>query len=148
MLCTSTSLAISSVVINAYFLARTPKPSGQNPFLDVANSIGKLDFYIAFVSGVYMYAFPDRFNASLGLISNPTHHSLTRSFGAIIIGSSIASFCMSEFKFIRDKKRFLFARLLVLITALYPGPRKPKRFCLRGVGSSSSFSTGLTTTRK
>ena len=111
-------MVLTSVLINAYFLSKTPKPSGQNPFVDFANSIGKLDFYILFVYGIYLYAFPDNFNQGLaenvkGYVANDSYRSLTRTFGAFVVSNSIESFCLSEFKFIRAKKRLLFARFLV-----------------------------------
>ena len=114
-LCFVTSQALIHLAISVYFLSRTPKPSGQNPFKDLANSIGKLDFYIWFVSGVYVYAFPDRINASLAGagVLNESFRSLTRSCGALMLATSLHSFCMSEYKFIRDKKAFLLSRLLV-----------------------------------
>lgn len=116
-LCFVTSQSLAHLAISVYFLSRTPKPSGQNPFKDLANSIGKLDFYICFVSGAYVYAFPDRVNLALAgataAVTNESYRSLTRSCGALILAISLQSFCMSEFKFIRDKKSFFLARLLV-----------------------------------
>lgn len=128
-LCLKTSMVLTSVLINAYFLSKTPKPSGQNPFVDFANSIGKLDFYILFVYGIYLYAFPDNFNQGLaenvkGYVANDSYRSLTRTFGAFVVSNSIESFCLSEFKFIRDKKRLLFARFLAALVefgAFYAG---------------------------
>jgi len=119
-LCIVTSFALSHLIINIYFLWRTPKPSGQNPFKDLANSIGKIDFYILLVCGAYVYAFPDRVNLALGGSStlNESYRSLTRSCGAFFIGTSLESFCMSEFKFIRDKKSFFLARLLASLIEL------------------------------
>lgn len=108
------------MIILAYFLSRTPKPSGQNPFLDFANSIGKFDFFVMIIFGIFAYAFPDILNGVLGeqfgganKIRNETYRSMTRSFGAFLIGMSIESFCLSELKFIRDKKALLSARFLV-----------------------------------
>lgn len=112
---------LTSVIINAWFLARTPRPSGQNPYADFANTIGKLDFYILIVYATVIYAFPDLFLSSFadGTIIltaatfNESYRSLARTSAALIITNAICSFCMSEFKFIRDKKWYFLSRLLV-----------------------------------
>lgn len=114
-LCLTVTNALIHLIINVYFLNHTPKPSGQNPFKDLANSIGKLDFFICLISGAFVYAFPDTVNFALAGagVLNESYRSLTRSAGALVIATSLHSFCLSEYKFIRDKKAFLFSRLLV-----------------------------------
>ena len=116
MLCFFTSVALTQLGINIYWLFKTPRPTNQKKRLDLADLVGKLDFYVHILTGVFFYAFSDRVNASIGgaaLVVNETHRSLTRSVGAFMIGTSLAGYSLSEFKYADDKKKFLLSRITV-----------------------------------
>ena len=103
---------------NIYFLTQTPKPiTDKNESRDIVSAIGKLDFYVCIMSGICLYAFPDRVNLLLGGAGtlNESYRSLTRSCGAFFLGTSLASLCMSQFKSLEDKRKFLLSRLCVSI---------------------------------
>lgn len=113
LLCLVTSFAIANLIVSGYFLIVTKKPSGQNPFRDGVNSIAKVEFYLLLVSGLVMYAFPDKSASRLGAIDEPneSNRCLTRFVGAFTISFSIESFCVSEFIYLKDKKNFMLSRL-------------------------------------
>ena len=116
MLCFFTSVAITQLGINIYCLSKTPRPTNQKKRYDVAGLVGKLDFYVHLLTGVALYAFPDRINTLIGgasLIVNESHRSLTRTTGAFLIGTSLAGYSLSEFKDDEDKKKFLLSRITV-----------------------------------
>ena len=118
-LCFGTSIALTHGLGNIYVLTQTPKPikSDKNESRDIVSAIGKLDFYLCIMSGICLYAFPDRVNLLLGGAGtlNESYRSLTRSCGAFFLGTSLASLCMSEFKYLEDKRKFLLSRLCVSI---------------------------------
>lgn len=109
ILCFVTSFAFVNLFINAYFLSRSIKPNGV--LEDHANQIAKLDFFLLFACGIFIYAFPDHFCIGLR-VSNESYRSMARSIGAIVTSAAFQSFFVSDFIFVSDKKTFLLVRLI------------------------------------
>ena len=109
LLCFVTSFAMVVLGINAYFLTKIKKPSGI--LEDRVNHVAKLDFYLFFACGIFIYAFPDHFCIGLSL-SNESYRSLARAVGANVIAASFQSFFVSDFIFVNDKRTFMLSRLI------------------------------------
>lgn len=109
LLCFVTSFAMVVLGINAYFLTKIKKPSGI--LEDRVNHVAKLDFYLFFACGIFIYAFPDHFCIGLSS-SNESYRSLARAVGANVIAASFQSFFVSDFIFVNDKRTFMLSRLI------------------------------------
>lgn len=121
-LCLGTSFALAQALGNAYFLLKSPTPNNEKkPKRDLADMIGKYDFYVCMMGGICAYAFPDRLNTALLGASalDESYRSLTRSSAAFLIGTSLASFCLSDFKSAEDKKKFFLARIWVQLKSIF-----------------------------
>jgi hypothetical protein len=109
LLCFSTSSNIVYLLISAYFLLNSRKPSGI--LEDRVNHVAKLEFYMLLICGIWMFAYPDQF--CMGLRgSNESYRSMARGCGAMIIAASFQSFFVSDFIFLSDKQTFMLARLI------------------------------------
>ena len=115
MFCLFTSYYVTSFLINAYYLHQTKKPWGRHPYDDKINYIARLDTYFFLITGIVMYAFPERCMKELKDSPNESYKSLFRASGAILLSLSLQSYSLAEFLFLRDKKNFMLSRFLVIL---------------------------------
>lgn len=115
ILCFGTSLAVTNLFINAYYLLtqESSKPTGV--LVDKANIranlMAKVDFYLLLAFGIIAYAFPD--SICMGLTaSNESYRSIVRAIASMLVGASLQSLFVPEFKFLSDKKEFFKCRFI------------------------------------
>ncbi len=104
----SSVFALVVLLINAYFLLTEHKITGNLEHR--VNQIAKLEFFLLFASGIFMYAFPDSFFLSLKN-SNNSYRSIARGCAAMVIAASFQALFVSEFCFSSDKKIYMKSRL-------------------------------------
>ncbi|RNA44806.1 hypothetical protein BpHYR1_032466 [Brachionus plicatilis] len=111
LLCLFTGYHLVSLVINLHFLRIGDKPWGRHPYTDKVDAIARIDSFIYLIAGVFVYAFPEK--AMLDLTEmNESYTALGRSCAAILLSLSLESYCLSEFLFLGDKKKFMHARMV------------------------------------
>ena len=120
VLCLSASYFAFTAMISAFYLSKIERPRGSNPFQDLANNLAKLEHVFLLAVGLSIYAFPDSFVNGL-TIPNESYRSLVRVSGAFIFSFGYESFCMKEFIYLRDKKKFMQSRILVSDFHIYFG---------------------------
>ncbi len=104
----STGFQVIHLGVSAYFLMIEPKTSGNVE--QKVNQIAKVEFFLLFSCGIFMYSFPDQYCFGL-LESDNSYRSIARGSAAMVISASFQSLYVSEFKYSSDKKTFMLSRL-------------------------------------
>jgi len=113
LLCSSGSFALFSMLISGYYYMITKKPRNSSPFHDFVNHVAKYESFLLIISGIAMLAYPDRFLFELASPAKDSHRMIVRMAAAIIMSLSFESQNVSEFTYLKDKKTFMLARLIV-----------------------------------
>ena len=112
----SAAFSLVILVINAYFLFIEPKPTGN--LANQVNQLAKLDFFILFATGIFMYAFPDNYCFGLQASDN-SYRSIARANGAMVTAAAFHSLYVSEFFYSNDKKNLMLSRLFGNLIELF-----------------------------